>query len=140
MPVVEFFTIGLYFSVFYAHILVNKDLIVLPALILYQDNALIEPTFDHIILYKIGTFFAELAMSRRWSALLRQTGTWRGKATGHVRVKTFYGVTFKNREFESWLGALFRRENNVKMKRCLNWVCWHVNQIQAFCNEILNSN
>ena len=46
----------------------------------------IHTNLNNIILCKKGTFFAELAMSQRWSEIFCATGVWGGKPSGRVRV------------------------------------------------------
>ena len=76
-------------------------------------------------------FFAELAMSQRWSAIVRATGAWGGKPIGRVRVKSGLWVVlffskfnhdavgmyswmhFSLNKYESWLMML----NNVTIKK-----------------------
>ena len=61
---------------------------------------------SHQFIQKINHFFAELAMSRHWSALLCARGAWGSKPTGQVRVKKFNfssGNTCSVFKVKSWL-------------------------------------
>ena len=52
-------------------------------------------------------FFAEVAMSQRWSAIFCATGAWRGKPIGRVRVKDI------------------QNSKNQKVKFGHSWNPWH---------------